>query len=128
MIKIVSLSKTREKKENSFLANFNVSGTLVPLRVSETERPLIYAEIQNLINTSSSDVSTDLGVALFNLMSPEASIKKQINESVELSGNVKIINGHIYFGEYLLEDTLESHMLSLLDDENTPKDEEEEEE
>lgn len=121
-IKIVNLSKGKDRNISNVEATFSKDGVLVPLRVNEDDRPGVFNEINKLLKSKSDDLA---GVAkeLFILMSPEAKVQEQISSSYYLSGSLAIKGGHIFFGKNRLEETLSNHMMSLLDGENTPKDE-----
>lgn len=129
-VKIISLDRGEEGNladgKNLFIgATFSYDGDLVPLKVSKADRPEVFAEVDKLLDDiSSNKVNLDDAVVdLFNLMSPEARVKQHINSSYYLSKNLSIQNGRIFFGNNRLEETLANHMMSLLDEENVPKDE-----
>ena len=129
-VKIISLDRGEEGNlsdgKNLFIgATFSYDGDLVPLKVSKADRPEVFAEVDKLLDDiSSNKVNLDDAVVdLFNLMSPEARVKQHINSSYYLSKNLSIQNGRIFFGDNRLEETLANHMMSLLDEENVPKDE-----
>lgn len=122
MIKIVNLSKGKDRNIRIIEATFSKDGVLVPLRVNEDDRPEVFNEINKMLESKSSNM-TEFAKELFTLMSPEAKVQEQISSSYYLSGSLGIKGGHIYFGKNRLEETLSNHMMSLLDGENTPKDE-----
>lgn len=122
MITIISLSRDKQKGVRTIEATFMEDGELKPLRVSEDDRPEVFHEISRIIETPNVDIKA-AAEELFALMSPAAKVHKQIVSSYHLSDNLKIKNGQIVFGEFVLEETLASHMLSLLDEEEVPKDE-----
>lgn len=120
-IEIVNLSKSKNAGVETFEATFKVDGSLQPLRVSNDERQETFNKVANLIQTPNPDMD-ELGVKLYELMSPIANVRKSIESDFYLSENMSIVNGVIHFGEHTLEETLSDHILSLLDDDNTPKD------
>ena len=122
MVKIIALSKGKDRNIRTIEATFSRDGGLVPLRVNEDDRPLVFQEINKLLEGPGLDIEK-AARELFNLMSPEAKVQEQISSSYYLSGSLAIRDGHIFFGEQRLEETLANHMMSLLDGENTPKDE-----
>lgn len=129
-VKIISLDRGEEGNlaggKNLFIgATFSYDGDLIPLKVSKADRPEVFAKVDKLLDDiKNNKVNLDDAVVdLFNLMSPEARVKQHINSSYYLSKNLSIQNGHIFFGDNRLEETLANHMMSLLDEENVPKDE-----
>lgn len=124
MVKLITLSKGKERNVNTIEATFSVEGQLLPLRVNEDDRPDVFNKIKNLLEnqTPGSNIE-DTASELFSLMSPQALVTQQINSSYYLSESMSIKDGKIFFGKFKLEDTLANHMLSLLNEENTPKDE-----
>lgn len=121
-VKIVSLSRGKESGKSTIEATFMRDGVITPLKVSAESKPAVYEQINSLLSTEGLDI-VEIATELFNLMSPEAKVQEQIKSSFFLSGSLSLRNGKIYFGEERLEDTLATHMLSLLDDSNAPKDE-----
>lgn len=123
MVKIVALSKGKERNVSTIEATFSTEdGQLIPLRVKEDDKPELFIKIQDVIKNSQSNIS-EAASKLFSLMSPQALVTEHINSSSHLSRNMKIKDGNIYFGEFKLEETLSNHLLSLLNEKNTPKDE-----
>lgn len=122
MVKIINLSKGKERNVNIIEATFSYEGDLIPLRVNEDDRPEVFNKIKKILENSGSKIADAAG-ELFSLMSPQALVTKQIKSSFYLSNNMSIKDGKIYFGENKLEETLATHLLSLLNEENTPKDE-----
>lgn len=129
-VKIISLDRGEEGNlaggKNLFIgATFSCDGNLVPLKVSKADRPEVFAKVDKLLDDiKSNKVNLDDAVVdLFNLMSPEARVKQHINSSYYLSNSLSIQNGRIFFGDNQLEETLANHMMSLLNEENVPKDE-----
>lgn len=123
MVKIIALSKGKERNVSTIEATFSTEdGQLIPLRVKEDDKPELFIKIQDVIKNSQSNIS-EAASKLFSLMSPQALVTEHINSSSHLSRNMKIKDGNIYFGEFKLEETLSNHLLSLLNEENTPKDE-----
>lgn len=121
-LKLIDLSKNKTKGTNTYEGTFMVDNELVPLKVSEADRPKVYAAISEVLETPITDIDKT-GAILYNLMSPEGRVRNQISNSAYLSKNMSIINGVIKFGDFILEETLSSHILSLLDEKNVPKDE-----
>ena len=121
-LKLIDLSKNKTKGINTYEGTFMVDNELVPLKVSEADRPQVYAAISQVLETPITDIDKT-GAILYNLMSPEGRVRAQISNSAYLSENMSIINGVIKFGEFILEETLSNHILSLLDEKNVPKDE-----
>lgn len=121
MVKIISLSKGKDRNVSTIEATFLKDGNLVPLLVNQNDRPQVYLEIEKLLNQEGISLA-DLAQDLLGLMSPEEKVKEKINSSYFLSGSLTIRGGKIFFGENRLEEALANHMLSLLDG-NTPKDE-----
>ena len=122
MIKIITLSRGSEKNERTIEATFSYDGELVPLKVNEKDRPAEFIAINSLLEQPDLDFD-EVSQELFSLMSPEAKVRQSIDSSYYLSENLTIRDGHIFFGEFRLEETLADHMLSLLGEENVPKDE-----
>lgn len=122
MVKIVALSRGKERNIETIEATFSKDGELIPLKVNADDRPEVFNEINKLISDEVLDVSK-VSQELFSLMSPEAKVQKQINSSYYLSSSLSIRDGHIFFGDQRLEETLANHMMSLLDEQNAPKDE-----
>lgn len=122
MVKIISLSRDKQKNVRTIEATFLKDGDLIPLRVSEDDRPKVFQEINRLLETPGVDFES-AAEDLYALMSPVAKVEKQIIASYHLSDNLRIDNGKIIFGEFVLEETLANHMLSLLDEDDIPKDE-----
>lgn len=120
-VQVIKLSKERENKVSSISATFVHEGNIIPFKVNEVDRPEVYKEVEELISSTKTS-SDSFAEELFNLMSPAAKIEKTIKSSFYLSKNVSIRNGGIYFEGKRIEETLEAHLFSLLDDE-TPKDE-----
>lgn len=120
-IEIVNLSKSKNAGVETFEATFSVDGELQPLRVSNDGKKETFNKISELLKTPNPNMNV-LSVDLYELMSPVANVQKSIESDFYLSENMKIVNGVIKFGEYTLEETLSDHLLSLLDDDNTPKD------
>lgn len=121
-LRLIDLSKNRTKGVNTIEATFMVDGELVPLRVSEEDRPAAYREIIDVLEVPNLDID-EIGYELYDLMSPVAKVKREIESSFYLSDNMSIEGGVLKFGDFVLEETLASHMLSLLNEDNTPKDE-----
>lgn len=121
-LKLVSLSRAKEMGTETIEATFMKDGEIKPLKVNANDRPQIFIEINKLLENSAANLA-EAATDLFNLMSPEAKVQEQISSSFFLSKSLSIRNGRIYFGEERLEDTLATHMLSLLDEKNAPKDE-----
>lgn len=121
-LKLIDLSKNKTKGSNTYEGTFMVDNELVPLKVSEADRPKVYAAISEVLETPITDIDKT-GAILYNLMSPEGRVRTQISNSSYLSKNMSIINGIIKFGDFILEETLSNHILSLLDEKNVPKDE-----
>ena len=122
MIKIIDLSKNTVKGVKTVEATFLVDGELVPLRVTQDDQADNYNKIVQMLEKPSLDVD-EIQEELYELMSPVAKVKKQIESSFYLSDNLTLEGGVIKFGEYVLEEALSDHMLSLLNEDNTPKDE-----
>lgn len=124
MAKLIALSKGKERNVNIIEATFSHNGELIPLRVNEDDRPEAYCAITKLLGsqTPGSDIAS-VADELLSIMSPEVLVSEQISSSFYLSNSMKISNGKLYFGEHRLEETLAKHMLSLLNDNNEPKDE-----
>lgn len=122
-LRLIDLSKNRTKGVNTIEATFMVDGELVPLRVSEEDREETYMEIIDLIFKKPHEDMNELDNKLYELMSPVEKIKKEISSSFYLSGNMSIEGGVLKFGDFVLEETLSNHMLSLLNENNVPKDE-----
>lgn len=122
MVKIVALSRGKDRNIRTIEATFSRDGELVPLRVNEDDRPAVFNEINKLLESEGVDIAK-AAREIFNLMSPEAKVQEQINSSYYLSSSLSIRDGHIFFGDNRLEETLATHMMSLLDEENVPKDE-----
>jgi len=122
MIKLIDLSKNKVKGLKTIEATFMVDGELIPLRVSEEDRPETYNEISQLLKKPDLDID-EIQEQIYSLMSPVANVRKHIESSFYLSDNLSIEGGVIKFGDYVLEKTLSDHILSLLDEENVPKDE-----
>ena len=123
MLKLISLSKVKRGNSSSIEAKFSVDGNLLPLRIEQEDQPSLYHKIVETIGTMDPKNADENAKLLYGLMSPEASIKSEIKNSLSLSGNVEVKDGHVFFGKHKLEDELSEHILSLLDDNNTPKDE-----
>ena len=121
-LRLIDLSKNRTKGVNTIEATFMVDGELVPLRVSEEDRLATYRKIIDLLEVPNPDID-EIGYELYDLMSPVAKVKREIESSFYLSDNMSIQGGVLKFGDFVLEETLASHMLSLLNEDNTPKDE-----
>lgn len=122
MVNIIALSRGKERNVRTIEATFSRDGELIPLKVIEDDRPQVFNEINKLLEQKDLDIE-NAARELFNLMSPEAKVQEQINSSYYLSSSLSIRDGHIFFGDNRLEETLATHMMSLLDEENTPKDE-----
>lgn len=122
MIELIALSKNKENKTRTIEAIFNVDNQLIPLKVNEDDRPEIYNEMIKIIENPNVDIE-NAALEMYDLMSPVSRVKKQISSSYYLSDNLSIQDGQIYFGDFMLEEALANHMLSLLDEENVPKDE-----
>lgn len=122
MIKIVSLSKDKVRNLFTIEATFSVDGNLVPLRVSEEDKSELYAKVNKLITTPGVDIEA-ISTELYTLMAPAARIKNEIQNSKVLSGKLVMRGGALYFGDFRLEEALASHMLSMLNEDNLPKDE-----
>lgn len=122
MIKIVSLSKDKVRNLSTIEATFSVDGNLVPLRVSEEDKSELYAKVNKLITTPGVDIEA-ISTELYTLMAPAARIKNEIQNSKVLSGKLVMRGGALYFGDFRLEEALASHMLSMLNEDNLPKDE-----
>ena len=120
-IKIVNLSKSKTNGVNTFEATFSVDGELQPLRVSAEDRVDSYNKITQLLASPEIDLEK-AGVELYKIMSPIAKVKETIESDLYLAGSMSIVNGTIKFGDHLLEESLSNHILSLLDDNNVPKD------
>lgn len=120
-VTLVSLSQERENKINAVSATFMNNGNIVPLMVNEKDRPEVYAKVKDLLEENALNL-TQAAQDLFNLMSPVAKVSSQIESSYFLSNNVSIRGSRIFFGEERLEEALETHLFSLLDDAK-PKDE-----
>lgn len=120
-VTLVSLSQERENKINAVSATFMSNGNIVPLMVNEKDRPEVYAKVKDLLEKNALNL-TQAAQDLFNLMSPVAKVSSQIESSYFLSNNVSIRGSRIFFGEERLEEALETHLFSLLDDAK-PKDE-----
>lgn len=122
MLKIIALSKDKDKGVRTIEATFSHNGELIPLKVNEQDRPENYTKIITLLESPNLNI-VEAGETLYDLMSPVAKVRKHIESSYYLSDNMSIEDGVIKFGEHELESALSSHMLSLLDEDNTPKDE-----
>lgn len=120
-IEIVNLSKSRTNGVNTFEATFSVDGELQPLRVSAEDRSDSYNQIAQLLASPEIDLEK-AGLELYKIMSPIAKVKETIESDLYLAGSMSIVNGTIKFGDHLLEESLSNHILSLLDDNNVPKD------
>lgn len=122
MVEIITLSRGKEQRVSTIEATFKYDGELIPLKVNEEDRPEVYAEINKLLEQPNLDI---VGVSseLFSLMSPEAKVRQSIEDSYYLSNSLSIVGGKILFGDEVLEETLANHMLSLLNEDNSPKDE-----
>ena len=121
-LSLIDLSKNRTKGVNTIEATFMVDGELVPLRVSEEDRSATYQEIIDILKAPNADID-EIGYDLYGLMSPVIKVRREIESSFYLSDNMSIEGGVLRFGDFVLEETLASHMLSLLNEDNTPKDE-----
>ena len=121
-LKLIDLSKNRTKGVNTIEATFMVEGELVPLRISEEDSPRLYQEILDVLEAPNPDID-EIGYELYDLMSPVSKVKREIESSFYLSDSMAIEGGVLKFGDFVLEETLASHMLSLLNENNTPKDE-----
>lgn len=121
-LKLIDLSKNRIKGVNTIEATFMVDGELVPLRISEDDSSGPYREILDILEIPNSDIEK-IECKLYELMSPVARVKREISSSFYLSNNMTIQRGILKFGDFVLEETLSNHMLSLLNENNTPKDE-----
>ena len=122
MIKLIDLSRNTSKGVRSIEATFMEDGNLIPLRVTQEDKPEIYQEISKLLEQSDLDVSL-ITQDLYNLMSPVRKVQQTISSSYYLSNNLSVEDGILRFGEHYLEETLSAHMLSLLNESNVPKDE-----
>ena len=120
-IEIINLSISKHNGVSTYDATFSVDGELHPLRVSEEDRSETFNLVKQLVKTPNPDME-ELGMKLYEVMSPVANVKKRIESDFYLSESMSVENGVIKFGEYVLEETLSNHILSLLDDNNTPKD------
>lgn len=121
-LKLIDLSKNRTKGVNTIEATFMVDGELVPLRISEDDSSGPYREILDILEIPNSDIEK-IECKLYELMSPVARVKREISSSFYLSNNMTIQGGILKFGDFVIEETLSNHMLSLLNENNTPKDE-----
>lgn len=122
MTEIITLSRGKEQGVSTIEATFKYNGGLIPLKVNEQDRPDVYAEINKLLERPNLDI-TGASAELFSLMSPEAKVRQSIEDSYYLSKSLSLVGGKILFGNEVLEETLASHMLSLLNEDNAPKDE-----
>lgn len=122
MVQVITLSRMKEKNVNSIDGTFRVDGELIPLRVNEDTDREKYLEVEKILADTELGIE-DKAAELFRVMSPEARVREAIKDSHYLSKELGIRDGAIYFGEERLEKTLAEHLLSLLDEENTPKDE-----
>lgn len=122
MTKIISLSKIKEKNTNIISAVFMTEGNLVPLKVSEKDHKANYLKALEIISESK-DGSSFNAKELLMALSPKARVSEAIKDSFYLSKELSIVDGSIYFAGERLEDTLASHILSLLDEEKVPKNE-----
>ena len=91
-LRLIDLSKNRTKGVNTIEATFMVDGELVPLRVSEKDRPTTYREIIDLLEAPNPDIDK-IGYELYDLMSPVAKVKREIESSFYLSDNMSIEGG-----------------------------------
>ena len=122
MVQVITLSRMKEKNVNSIDGTFRVDGELIPLRVNEDTDKEKYSEVEAILADTELEIE-EKALELFRVMSPEARVREAIKDSYYLSSELEIRDGAIYFGEERLENTLAQHLLSLLDEENTPKDE-----
>lgn len=122
MTEIITLSRGKEQNVSTIEATFKYNGELIPLKVHEQDRPDVYAEINKLLSKPDLDFET-VSNELFGLMSPEAKVRQSIEDSYYLSNSLSLVGGKILFGDEVLEETLAEHMLSLLNEDNAPKDE-----
>lgn len=123
MVKIISLSKVKEKNTNIISATFLVDGNLIPLRVNEEDNKDNYQNTLNIIQEIQGNAEDFDASKLLKAMSPKERVAEAIKDSFYLSKELEISNGSIYFSGERLEDTLANHILSLLDSDNIPKDE-----
>lgn len=122
MLKLIDLSRDTARGKSSIEATFMNDGELVPLRVSQEDKPETYQAINAILSRPGLDVET-ITEELYALMSPVTKVQNIIKRSVSLSNSLSIEDGVLKFGDNVLEETLATHMLSLLDETNTPKNE-----
>lgn len=120
MLKIVSLSRYNDEKGLTIEATFqDGEDELIPLKVNQKDKPEIYSKVTSLLEEPNTRIE-EAAYELYDLMAPVARVKRGIDSSFYLSDNLVTQGGSVYFGKHLLENTLASHLLSLLDDDNTP--------
>ena len=122
MFKIIGLSRIKEKGVNILSATFQTEDGLTPLRINEVDNYEDYHKA--LVMLKNNELTSDEGVLkLYGLMSPVERVNEEIKKSKELTDHLVIVDGEIFFGKFKLEETLARHILSLLGDNDTPKDE-----
>lgn len=123
MVKLIGLSKFKEKGIGVIEATFQIDGGLTPLKVIESDRRDSYNKALEVIDKVGHISADKIASELYDIMSPIGKVQKTLTNSASLSGKLVLEDGVLRFGEFILEDSLARHMLSLLDEENVPKDE-----
>lgn len=123
-MKIIELTKNNKRNESIITATFLIDGEIKPMSVSQIGEPEAYWQVERLIASVAEGASIDeVTEQIYTTINPSGRVEDAIKSSKELSDNLVLENGRLIFNGFVLEETLAEHMLSMLDSDNTPKDE-----
>lgn len=120
MIKLVEVSQYNEGSDKILAATFMVDGDLVPLKLSRDDSSSAYVKAMNIIKNG---VYDGIDEDLYAIMSPLASAVKEISKYKSLDNNIEKRGNQLYFQGNKLEEELSKHLISMMYDDGTPKDE-----
>lgn len=122
MVKLIELYIIDNEGAKGIEATFSVDGELVPLKVEKNKNLTMFNKVTNVINDNEMD-QEDKVVAIYDLLNPESAISQKINSNFSLSRQIEVVSGRIKFNGKMLDESLSTHLISMLDEEYTPKDE-----
>lgn len=125
-IQIIKITNTQELDGVTLNLTFKYKGELFPAAIKQSEQPNSYATAMGAIADLNANKITinEAADILFTEASPASLVEKTLSNSIALGSSLTLRDGTIIFnGEHVLDEVLTDHLLSILDDENTPKDE-----